>query len=155
MSTELEQKWRAEFEAHSHPKLHRSWQYMTTFERECQLSLMETYWTYYLAACERRHAEAEALREQLRQCRVYLRGCMNHAFDDTPIVEVAKDVTEEFHRNRLQMQNQRKENEALRAENARLREALEKIFALGHNDDCIFCGLKDRTAQEALGREED
>lgn len=104
MSTELEQKWRAEFEAHSHPKLHRSWQYMTTFERECQLSLMETYWTYYLAACERRHAEAEALREQLRQCRVYLR-------------------------NRLQMQNQRKENEALRAENARLREALEKAIA--------------------------
>ena len=138
MSTELEQKWRAEFEA------------------SCESGALHgDEWHAYLAACRARHAEAEALREQLRQCRVYLRGCMNHAFDDTPIVEVAKDVTEEFHRNRLQMQNQRKENEALRAENARLREALEKIFALGHNDDCIFCGLKDRTAQEALGREED
>ena len=42
--------------------------------------------------------------EAIQQCRTYLRGCMNHAFDETPIVEVAKDVSEEFHRNRYQIQ---------------------------------------------------
>jgi len=29
----------------------------------------------------------------------------------------------------------------------RLREKLGRIVALGHNDDCIFCGLKDKEAK--------
>jgi hypothetical protein len=28
----------------------------------------------------------------------------------------------------------------------RLQERLDRIFNLGHNDDCLFCGLKDKEA---------
>jgi hypothetical protein len=40
---------------------------------------------------------------------------------------------------------------ALTARNKELTEALEKSFAIGYNDDCMFCGFKDRIAKAALG----
>ena len=39
---------------------------------------------------------------------------------------------------------------------ARLKEAeevLNQIFNLGHNNDCIFCGLKDKEVLKGLGKE--
>jgi hypothetical protein len=33
---------------------------------------------------------------------------------------------------------------ALRTENAALREKVKKAIAIGHNDDCMFCGFKDK-----------
>jgi predicted RNase H-like nuclease (RuvC/YqgF family) len=39
---------------------------------------------------------------------------------------------------------------AMVEENATLRKRLDNIFAIGHNDDCLFCGLKDREAIMAL-----
>jgi hypothetical protein len=30
------------------------------------------------------------------------------------------------------------------AENAALREKVKKAIAIGHNDDCMFCGFKDK-----------
>lgn len=41
----------------------------------------------------------------------------------------------------------------LRAEVSRLRAALTNVKDLGHNDDCIFCGLKDREAIRATIKE--
>lgn len=41
-------------------------------------------------------------------------------------------------------------NAELKAENATLRKRLDNIFAIGHNDGCLFCGLKDREAIMAL-----
>lgn len=35
-------------------------------------------------------------------------------------------------------------------ERDRYRRELEKVYAVGHNDDCIFCGFKDKTVNEAL-----
>jgi hypothetical protein len=32
----------------------------------------------------------------------------------------------------------------LNTENAALREKMEKAMAVGHNDDCMFCGFKDK-----------
>ena len=43
-----------------------------------------------------------------------------------------------------------KNRDELFTENAKLREALDRIFQRGHNEDCIFCGLKDKIAAEAL-----
>ena len=43
----------------------------------------------------------------------------------------------------------------LEAENKRLREALEKVQKLGYNEDCMFCGFKDKAVKQALeGRRE-
>jgi hypothetical protein len=36
------------------------------------------------------------------------------------------------------------------AEIKRLRFWLERILALGHNDECLFCGLKDKQARGAV-----
>lgn len=36
------------------------------------------------------------------------------------------------------------------AERDRYREALESVFDQGHNEDCIFCGFKDKYAKAAL-----
>lgn len=33
---------------------------------------------------------------------------------------------------------------------SRLRAALVRVHAIGYNEDCIFCGFKDRVATEAL-----
>lgn len=38
----------------------------------------------------------------------------------------------------------------MEAEIRRLREALEKVSALGYNKDCLFCGFKDRAVKQAL-----
>lgn len=38
----------------------------------------------------------------------------------------------------------------MKSEAEMLREALEKIVAIGHNDDCLFCGFKDKQAIAAL-----
>ena len=37
----------------------------------------------------------------------------------------------------------------LEAEVERLKESISRIFRVGHNDDCIFCGIKDREAKRA------
>ena len=37
---------------------------------------------------------------------------------------------------------------------AELEKALRKVYDLGHNNDCIFCGLKDKQISQALGEEE-
>lgn len=37
---------------------------------------------------------------------------------------------------------------------ARLREALQAVYDLGHNDDCILCGFKDRKVLDALKKGE-
>jgi len=34
----------------------------------------------------------------------------------------------------------------------RLRKALEKIYSLGHNDNCMFCGFKDQVVSKALSK---
>ena len=34
----------------------------------------------------------------------------------------------------------------------RLRAALERAYNAGHNDDCLFCGFKDRIITEALDK---
>lgn len=39
------------------------------------------------------------------------------------------------------------------AEVRQLRAALDHVVGLGHNDDCLFCGLKDRAASEAMGEQ--
>jgi hypothetical protein len=35
-------------------------------------------------------------------------------------------------------------------ENTRLRSLLQSIYDCGHNDDCIFCGLKDKIVVDSL-----
>lgn len=34
-----------------------------------------------------------------------------------------------------------------------LRQGLRKVVGAGHNDDCLFCGFKDRAAGDALNAE--
>jgi len=48
-----------------------------------------------------------------------------------------------------------RENTRLERENKRLREALNKVQKLGYNEDCLFCGFKDRAVKEALEGGED
>ena len=43
----------------------------------------------------------------------------------------------------------REANQRLEAEVERLKESISRIFRVGHNDDCIFCGIKDREAKRA------
>ncbi len=38
----------------------------------------------------------------------------------------------------------------LAAQVAPYKTALERIFNLGHNDDCLFCGFKDKEAKAVL-----
>lgn len=42
----------------------------------------------------------------------------------------------------------------LEAQLAAAREAPTKIWNMGHNDDCIFCGLKDSVAAKFVPRPE-
>jgi len=42
--------------------------------------------------------------------------------------------------------------DALKAKCERYCNALKNTIALGHNDDCFFCGFKDKAANEAIGR---
>lgn len=43
----------------------------------------------------------------------------------------------------------------LQLDRDRYRSALEESVNMGHNDDCLFCGFKDRIATEALGEVSD
>lgn len=43
-----------------------------------------------------------------------------------------------------------RERDSLRAKLDALVAALARIHGLGHNNDCIFCGFKDREAQAAI-----
>jgi hypothetical protein len=45
------------------------------------------------------------------------------------------------------------ELDAARAEVRRLREVPRRVFNVGHDDDCLLCGFKDRIASEALRSE--
>lgn len=48
----------------------------------------------------------------------------------------------------------RAEVDALTKARDRLKEAIEKSFyRVGHDDDCLFCGFKDKIAREALAEE--
>ena len=38
----------------------------------------------------------------------------------------------------------------LKEENKRLRDALNKVQKVSYNEDCLFCGFKDRAVKEAL-----
>ena len=42
----------------------------------------------------------------------------------------------------------------LEAQVTKYREVSEKVFNVGHNDNCIFCGFKDKIIQEALKEDE-
>ena len=44
-------------------------------------------------------------------------------------------------------------NKALETRLKEVEEMLNQIFNLGHNNDCIFCGLKDKEALKGLGKE--
>ena len=44
----------------------------------------------------------------------------------------------------------RTKHEVLRAENEALTRAMQNIEPLGHDDDCMFCGFKDKQARIAL-----
>lgn len=86
--------------------------------------------------CDQLRAENERLRNEAQQVRCYLRGCMNHAYDETPLLQVAKDVSGGFHRNRYQIQTlgiklteDCVENERLRSIYADASEALLYITA--------------------------
>jgi len=44
----------------------------------------------------------------------------------------------------------------LKAERDRLRIRLKAIYGIGHNNDCLLCGFKDKFALQALaGKEND
>lgn len=46
-----------------------------------------------------------------------------------------------------------RERNQLAAEVERLRGELRRVQLIGHNDDCLFCGFKDRAVYEALNRD--
>lgn len=41
----------------------------------------------------------------------------------------------------------------LRDEYETLEKALRKVKEVGHNNDCLFCGFKDRTVNETIGED--
>jgi hypothetical protein len=41
----------------------------------------------------------------------------------------------------------------LREENEKLIQTLENIIQIGYNEDCLFCGFKDKYAYNILGKE--
>lgn len=43
----------------------------------------------------------------------------------------------------------------LRTEVEALRDVSRRVLNIGHNNDCLFCGFKDRTASEALHNEKE
>ena len=43
---------------------------------------------------------------------------------------------------------------ATNIENERLTKGLRNVLFQGHNDDCLFCGFKDKIAQETLEQTE-
>jgi hypothetical protein len=43
----------------------------------------------------------------------------------------------------------------LRTEVETLRDVSRRVLNVGHNNDCLFCGFKDRTASEALHNEKE
>lgn len=47
------------------------------------------------------------------------------------------------------------ENEELKAEVEILRDVSRRVLNVGHNNDCLFCGFKDRAALEALHNEKE
>lgn len=46
---------------------------------------------------------------------------------------------------------QEREIDKLKKENKELKNSLKKVQELGYNQDCLFCGFKDKAAKEALG----
>lgn len=74
-------------------------------------------------------AECAKALDSIRECRVFLRGCMNHAFNETPIIQVAKDVSAEFHRNRYQLQTMQAKRDTALADLATARAALPLSIA--------------------------
>ncbi len=81
--------------------------------------------------------------EAIQQCRTYLRGCMNHAFDETPIVEVAKDVSEEFHRNRYQIQCIAKERDTIAKERDVANLLLKRLMCVVVPDKVVPNDMKE------------
>lgn len=87
-------------------------------------------------------AAYEELQNEIRECRVYLRGCMNHAFDETPIVEVAKDVSEEFHRNRYQLQEMGKQRDCIAKERDAANLLLKRLMCVVVPDNAVPNDMK-------------
>lgn len=96
-----------------------------------------------LAALATAKAERDKAVESIRECRTYLRGCMNHAFDETPIVEVAKDVNAEFHRNRYQLQCMAKERDNIAKERDAANLLLKRLMCVVVPDNAVPNDMKE------------
>lgn len=88
-------------------------------------------------------AERDKTDEAIQQCRTYLRGCMNHAFNETPIVEVAKDVSEEFHRNRYQIQCMAKERDTIAKDRDCANLLLKRLMCVVVPDNVVPNDMKE------------
>jgi len=84
--------------------------------RECA-NLLE------LQSLFRVRVENKKLREELDKSRLYLKGCMGHIYEETPLSTIAQDVTKEFMRGRRREQDMRNK---LAAKNKRISELSEK-----------------------------
>ena len=58
---------------------------------------------------------------------------------------VIKDETERL---RLRVYERDRELLEARVENDTLKRMITRALSVGHNEDCLFCGLKDRTLSE-------
>ncbi len=61
-------------------------------------------------------------------------------------IEKVEEVLGEMHLLELQI-------EELETERDRYKKALEAIWKTGHNNDCLFCGFKDKIVKETLNPE--
>ena len=95
------------------------------------------------AATATTKSERDQAIESIRQCRVFLRGCMNHAYDETPIVEVAKDVSAEFHRNRYQLQCMAKERDDIAKERDAANLLLKRLMCVVVPDNAVPNDMKE------------
>ena len=74
------------------------------------------------AEVEKLTKECDDLKKEIELSRVPLRICLGHFFDDTPLSQVAKDVTNAFHHSRIRLQQTEKDRDDARAEVERLKQ---------------------------------
>jgi len=77
-----------------------------------------------LVAAERGNAE------ELRKARLYLKGCMGHFYEETPVSKIAMDVAAEFHRGRIREQEQRDRLDEARQRAERAEAECERLRGL-------------------------
>jgi hypothetical protein len=75
-------------------------------------------------------AETRTLAREAAEARLYLKGCLGHFFEETPLSTIAKDVTKEFHAGRLREQELRARADTLAAQLAESERRGEAIRAV-------------------------